>query len=318
LSYSNPIAALSGALSLPSIHSPDYATSGGATGWSINRDGTATFNTTGGSFQITANGLFFYVPAAGSGTLIASFANTAGVDQYGNQYDAGFFLNQKQAHLTGDQSDTIMINPNGALGPEILFAEAGFNFASHIIQFGNELRVEEANASGADFLINMPFRATGGLSAIHTAAGAQPPFGSTGAYVAYLSASWTPVDIVCPPSETIRVDITIQGHNVNSVNSNVSVQPRVNDQTNGAALLFTPSTATAAGPTVTSRSTTDTTDLQSSCTYTFGKDILGGLAGHTIRFTPMWRISSGGAGTASVGYGSMVATPCVFEQLTSG
>lgn len=316
MSFRNPIAALGGLLVYPSIYSQDYVP--GVSGWIIRRDGTAEFNALGGSFQINNSGIFFYVPSAGIGNLFASWANTGGVDQYGNQYNAGYFINQHEAWFTGDNSDTVVINPDGATGPEILFAEAGNNFFAHILGFANTLRVEATNSSGADFLINMPFRATGGIQAVHTSAGAQPPFNVAGSYVAYLSASWTPVDVVCPPSETIQVTTTIQGHNVNSVNSNVAVQCRVNDQTNGGALLFTPTTATATGPIVTSRSTTDTTDLEASLTFTWGKDVLGGLEGHTIRFTPMWRISSGTAATCSIGLGSIVAMPSVFELLTSG
>src|SRR6201986_1760008 len=173
--FNNPIASGSGGLVLPSIHSPDYTTSGGVTGWSINRDGTATFNTLGGSVQITNQGIFFYVPTPGSGNLVASFSDVGGFDQYGHQFICGFFPNQHQAHITGDNSDTIVINPDGATGPEILFAEAGFPFFAHILgdrSVSNQLIIDALGGSGTflniamELIIGNGAMVSGGLDSV--------------------------------------------------------------------------------------------------------------------------------------------------------
>lgn len=292
-------------------------TSGGATGWSINRDGTATFNTTGGSFQITPNGLFFYTPAAGSGTLIASFANTAGVDQYGNSYDAGFFLNQKQAHLTGDGSDTVMINPNGAVGPQLLFAESGSGFASTIYQFANTLRMEAANASGATLLLNMPVRATGGLQGSASSPASQPSWGTTGSFVDFTHAQWSELTIVCPPSETIAVHINNTGFNNASTASTLTVGIRVKD---GATTLIVPDQFGNGAVVSPEGAAAGNTSLhQKTRLYVIGQDILAGLAGHTITVIPSWRISSGSAATSSIdNTASITVNPCLFTQFQSG
>lgn len=130
MTFRNPIAALSGLLTYPQIFSEDFVS--GQSGWIIRRDGTAEFNALGGSFQITASGIFFYIPSAGSGNLIASFTDTDGTDPYGNTYIGGFFLNQRRAHFTNN-SDTIEINPTGASGPEIDWIPGGFNTMFSII-----------------------------------------------------------------------------------------------------------------------------------------------------------------------------------------
>lgn len=316
MTYKNPIAAVSGALTFPSIHSPDYVTSGGATGWSINRDGTATFNTTGGSFQITANGLFFYVPSAGSGTLIASFANTAGTDQYGNQYDAGFFLNQKQAHLTGDQSDTVMINPNGALGPEILFAEAGHGFASHLIQFNNELRAEAANASGALFRMNMPFLATGGYEGQAKFQGAEVTYPvSSAAFTDYSQAKWDPPVILCPPSETIELILWFMGHaSTNTANQTITLAARIKQ---GSTVLFAPTGVMSGAMNQSDGANATTNDVLTAVHHTVGRDILGGMSGLPITFVPTVRITSNAAPNPHIASACIGVKPSVYSQLES-
>lgn len=96
--FSNPIAGGGGALIRPSLHSPDYVA--GVSGWTINKDGTAEFNSitvrgkvilgTGTTNIIildpTQPALFMYDNA---GKLIASIAPGSGVDSLGNAYQAG-------------------------------------------------------------------------------------------------------------------------------------------------------------------------------------------------------------------------------------
>lgn len=314
--FSNPIAAVSGALTFPSIHSPDYTTSGGTTGWSINRNGTATFNTTGGSFQITTQGLFFYVPTAGSGNLIASFSDTAGVDQYGNSYDAGYFLNQKQAHLTGDGSNTVMINPDGQLGPEIDFAEAGHNFATRLIQFANELRAEAINGSGALFRINMPVLATGGVQGSSSSPALQPPFNVDGSMVAYSGAAWAPLTIVCPASESIAVNIKTVGFNSSTTGSTLTTGIQIKA---GATTLLSPVQYQDSSVISPEGAAAGSSNMhQKQVRYTIGTDILSGRAGQTLTITPFWQISSH-TGTVSIdNTASISVEPLLFPQANSG
>lgn len=76
------------------IKSPDY--SPGAAGWTINKDGTAEFNnlTVRGSFfgngwEVNQYGIFLYSGTPANGNLIGYWTNTAGMDEYGNPFNAG-------------------------------------------------------------------------------------------------------------------------------------------------------------------------------------------------------------------------------------
>lgn len=312
--FNNPVV---GALALirAAIRSPNYVA--GSTGWTINKDGTAEFNTLGGSFQITANGIFFYVPAAGSGTLVASFSNAGGFDPYGNQYVGGFFLNQKQGWFTGDQSDTIVINPNGALGPELLFAEALAAFSFHIQVRSNEVFLEQTNSSGAKLNLNMPVYATGGIQGSSSPAVAQPPFNVTGTMVDFASNKWAPLTMVCPPSETVEININLVGFNNNSTTSTLTVAVGVKA---GSTVIMAPlqyqngATITPEGAAAASTSL-----HQKFRQYVVGKDKLGGFAGQTLTFTPAWQISTGSAATASIdNTASFSVNPRLFTQFQSG
>ena len=82
------------ALRRQSIRSPNYAP--GASGWTINQDGSAEFNNltirgtfAGTNFIINSAGAFFYSPSEAAGNLVASIAATAGVDAFGNNYVTG-------------------------------------------------------------------------------------------------------------------------------------------------------------------------------------------------------------------------------------
>jgi len=76
------------------IRSPNYIT--GVSGWTINKDGSAEFNGlairgtfNGTNFLINSAGAFFYSPTEAAGNLVASSANAAGTDQFGDHYLAG-------------------------------------------------------------------------------------------------------------------------------------------------------------------------------------------------------------------------------------
>lgn len=75
----------------PAIQSPGYVK--GSTGWAINSDGTAEFNslTLRGTLTIQSSGqgLFVYSGTPALGNLILSIAAVGGTDAYGNQYPQG-------------------------------------------------------------------------------------------------------------------------------------------------------------------------------------------------------------------------------------
>ncbi len=316
MGFRNPIAALGGALTFPSIHSPDYETSGGVTGWTINRDGTASFNTLGGSVQITNFGVFFYVPTAGTGNLFMSLANADGVDPYGNSYHKGQFINSHQNWFTSDTGHTVVINPDTTTGPQLLFFPSGFNAIIQMLVEGpsNRMLFQPVGGSGAVVEFNGPVIGTGGIEGMNTAQGAQPPFNVTAAFVDYLTASWAPLTIVCPPSETIHIDTNAFGYNNVSANSTLSIAPRVKQ---GATTLLAPIQAQS-GPSIRSPGLGAVQNVQGFVRYTVGNDILGGRNGQTLTIVPAWRISSGAAGDCNVNFASMSVYPGLFRQAQSG
>ena len=91
--FENNIINALNALIRAAIHSPNYVP--GATGWSINKDGSAEFNNLtirgtffGVNFELNSNGLFFYSGTPALGNLVLSIAPVAGVDEFGNVYRA--------------------------------------------------------------------------------------------------------------------------------------------------------------------------------------------------------------------------------------
>ncbi len=89
--FNNPIIGGGGGLVYPSIHSPNFQHN--ATGWSVNKDGSAEFNNvivrgtiTAGHFIGTGTGLevviYSGIPAAGN--LLASMVSSQTVDTFGN------------------------------------------------------------------------------------------------------------------------------------------------------------------------------------------------------------------------------------------
>lgn len=84
-------------LLIPAIRSPGYVP--GVTGWTINQDGTAEFNSlsirgtfTGTDFIINSAGVFFYSGVPAAGNLIVAITQSAGVDAFGNPYIEGLTL----------------------------------------------------------------------------------------------------------------------------------------------------------------------------------------------------------------------------------
>ena len=315
MTFTNPIASLSGQLTYPAIYSEDYVS--GTSGWIIRRDGTAEFNALGGSFQINNLGIFFYIPTAGLGNLIASFSNADGTDQYGNGYIGGFFLNQRRAHLTND-SDTVEINPTGAVGPEIDMYYRGLGIVMQILGDHTNERVIFQSAEGDNLLINMPVSAAG-IQGSSSSPALQPPFTTTGSMVLFTGTAWAPLTITCPPSETIEIGMQLAGFNHNSTTSTLSLAVQVKA---GSTVLLSPNQY-GNGVVVTpegspSGSTGDNLHMKHRV-YRLGQDVLSGYAGQTLTITPAWQISSGSASTASVDNTSSISVnPCLFTQFQSG
>lgn len=108
----------------PAIQSPNY--SAGAAGWTINADGSAEFNnlTIRGTFQgtefvLNSSGAFFYSPSEAAGNLVASVAQAAGTDAYGNAYLSGVV-----SYLSGTPYAALQLN-GGAIVWWTATTEAG-------------------------------------------------------------------------------------------------------------------------------------------------------------------------------------------------
>jgi hypothetical protein len=134
--------------------------------------------------------------------------------------------------------------------------------------------------------------------------GGAPPWTTTGAFVAFSGTSWGSVDIVVPASGRLRYDIRILGMNNQTDSSTLTVDLRVlgssgPDYPAGAgwvapgfishspnvvdgALIASQVVGNPSNPQVTSYNVLD-----------------GFLPGQWLRFTPFWRISSGGAASVN-------------------
>lgn len=291
MSFRNPLVSNGGDLAFTSIHSPNFVT--GSIGWSLNKDGTAEFNTVGGTVRITNQGLFIYVPSPGSGNLKFSFTTVAGTDPYGNTYHEGLFVNQLQMWGTGDGSHTVVLNPTGQIGGEILFFNAGFNASYEIRTDQTNSRILLNPTGGYDFAaeVNGKFVVTGGYQGQTTNQGGAPALNVDGAYTAYTGAQWTPVTVKCPKSETLLLNLFMRGHNASSVNASIAIGVKIDDTTAGTT-VFTSSSIDDGVYWNNDGVTARANDISIDRTFVIGQDRLTGRAGHTLTFTPMWRVSS--------------------------
>ncbi len=83
--FSDPIIGGGGALVYPSIHDPNFVTT--ISGWTVNRNGTAEFNSvTIRNGQVISGTSLFYSGTPALGNLIASIAVAPGTDTPGNAY----------------------------------------------------------------------------------------------------------------------------------------------------------------------------------------------------------------------------------------
>lgn len=87
MEFGNPIVG-GDTLVRDAIHSQNFVT--GASGWTVNRDGSAEFNNVTIRNGETVGGTqLFYSGTPGAGNLIASISDSQGTDQYGNTYFVG-------------------------------------------------------------------------------------------------------------------------------------------------------------------------------------------------------------------------------------
>lgn len=116
----------------PAIKSPNY--SPGVSGWSINRDGSAELNdlTLRGTFLgtdwiLNENGIFFYAGTPAAGNLAGAWAQTDGVDQFGNAYAAGItvFGPFGSAQLSADDG---FIRSLGSSGIEVFMNDGALSW----------------------------------------------------------------------------------------------------------------------------------------------------------------------------------------------
>lgn len=116
----------------PAIRSPNY--SPGTSGWSINRNGSAELNDltlrgmfVGTDWILDANGIFFYAGTPAAGNLAGAWAQTDGVDQFGNAYSAGItvFGPFGSAQLSADDG---FIRSLGSSGIEVFMNDGALSW----------------------------------------------------------------------------------------------------------------------------------------------------------------------------------------------
>lgn len=126
--FNDPIIGGGGALVYPAIHSPGFVA--GSAGWSINKDGTAEFNSLTVRNGTVISGVFLMYSSAipAKGNLIMAFAPVSGgTDPVGNVYAQGFnwgtwdpASGQMKQHFGLDSSGRVFISgPDGVIRIQI-------------------------------------------------------------------------------------------------------------------------------------------------------------------------------------------------------
>ena len=95
-----------GNLAIPSIQSPNFVP--GVSGWQIDQDGNAEFNSLTIIVQSDGVAILIYSPEAGAGTLIGWWAGSDGTDHYDNPYTAGIGVTQGVITGTTVSSATVI------------------------------------------------------------------------------------------------------------------------------------------------------------------------------------------------------------------
>jgi hypothetical protein len=157
--------------------------------------------------------------------------------------------------------------------------------------------------------------ASGGVSSTSFGGGvsvmvSQPTGGTTSSFVAFTSAQFPPLSIICPPSETIIIGLMLRGNTHVTAASTLAFAPRVFQ---GATVLFEP-TLGISGPYIESRGTSNTANEMTYMEIICGTDCLNGRVGQTLTVTPCYRYSSGTWGsTVSIDRASISVRPSVYR-----
>jgi hypothetical protein len=117
--FANALANAAGQLIRTALRSVNYVP--GVSGWTINKDGTAEFNSVTIRGGVTEDGtILLYTGTPAAGTLWLSIAAAAGTDAYGNTYPAGIKLSGASSSflqlLANAQVAEIVIQPPAATG----------------------------------------------------------------------------------------------------------------------------------------------------------------------------------------------------------
>lgn len=102
-----------GNMLVPSVQSPNY--NPGIAGWAIKKDGSAEFNNVVIRGATTQNGVaLYYSGTPALGNLVVSIAASAGVDSFGNAYQAGLtvYTTDTLINIFGD--DIVLNGANGS------------------------------------------------------------------------------------------------------------------------------------------------------------------------------------------------------------
>jgi len=122
------------------IQSPNFVS--GSSGWTVNKDGSAEFNsiTIRGKIiiQSSLGGIFVYRSTPAAGNLIFTVTNASGVDPYGNAYSSGVTVIGYEQSSGPNQINFLLANVAALLTQARMYAiydNAG-TYASLILQSG--------------------------------------------------------------------------------------------------------------------------------------------------------------------------------------
>lgn len=138
-----------------------------------------------------------------------------------------------------------------------------------------------------------------------------PTYGGTvSTYVSYSNAQWPYIEIPCPSSETITVSLRCEAGNTSSNVSTIRFGVVVTDQTAGGGTLISASTGRGACCQAWGTTTGSGSTLAAAQAFAYERHVLGGLgefaglAGHILRITPQYRLSSYATPAGNVNVGS--------------
>ena len=183
--FNDPLVGGGGVLVYPSIHSPNFVA--GSTGWSINKDGTAEFNSLTIRNGTVISGVFLLYSSAvpAKGNLVVAFAPIAGgTDSVGNVYPQGFNFGVWSAS-TGGLLQHFGINTSG----DIFLANSSGNVILHGHTSDGSLEFYSTAGEGAGNLRESIAPATGTDSAGNTYQAGFASYTGTGLIGQLLSAT---------------------------------------------------------------------------------------------------------------------------------